>query len=148
MARERISLISDEQRSALTLEQQIRTGEINPDTFASLSPEEQKQVNTLLFKMASEKVEPNQGTSALEFILFGFMRLVNKKLTGLALSEDEKAIEANLNRIMGMHQITNEEVQKSDWLFDYMGYAEMKSAEFLRNREEHIQRKQQVTGQV
>jgi hypothetical protein len=148
MARERISLISEEERSTITLEQQIRTGEMNPEVFSTLSQEEQTKVNGILFKMASEKVEPNQGTSALEFILFGFMRIMNKKITGLALSEDEKAIDESLNRIMNLHQITNEEVLKINWLFDYMGYAEMKSAEFLQNRKEHIERKAQITGNI
>lgn len=148
MARQRISLVSDEVKTEATLEARIRSGEINPETFAQLPAEEQTQVNGILFKMASEKVEPNQGTSALEFILFGFMRIMSKKMQGMSLTEDEKAIDESLHRIMELHQITNSEVEKSDWLFDYMSYAEAKSAEFLSNRAEHITRKQQITGQV
>lgn len=148
MARERISLVSDEVKQQQDLESRIRSGEINPQTFEQLSPEEQAKVNSLLFKIASEKVEPNQGTSALEFILFGFMRIMSKKVNGMSLTEDEKNIEESLNRIMDAHQITNPSVEKSQWLFDYMGYAEVKSAEFLRNRAEHIARKQQVTGKA
>ena len=148
MARQRISLVSDEVKQELDLESRIRSGEINPETFEQLSPEEQTQVNNLLFKMASEKVEPNQGTSALEFILFGFMRIMNKRVNGMSLTEEEKTIEESLQRIMNLHQITNVDVEKSQWLFDYMAYAEAKSAEFLRNREEHIARKQQITGQA
>jgi hypothetical protein len=148
MARERISLVSDEVKQQQDLEARIRSGEINPETFAQLSPEHQLEVNNLLFKIASEKVEPNQGTSALEFILFGFMRIMNKKIHGMSLTEDEKNIEESLNRIMDAHQITNQSVEKSQWLFDYMAYAEVKSGEFLRNREEHIVRKQQVTGKA
>lgn len=148
MARERISLVSDEVKQNLDLEARIRSGEINPDNFDLLSPEEQKNVNNLLFQMASKKIDPNQGASALEFILFGFMRIMMKKVNGLALSVDEKEIEASLNRIMNNHEITNQEVEKASWLFDYMGYAELKAYEFLQNRKEHIQRKTQVTGRV
>jgi hypothetical protein len=148
MARQRISLVPDEVKQKATIEARIRSGEINPENFSTLSPEEQVQVNEILFKMASEKIEPNQGLSAVEFVLFGFMRIMNKKANGMALTEDELAIEASLNRISAMHDITNTSKAKSDWLFDYMGYAELKSAEFLNNRKEHIRRKQQVTGTV
>lgn len=148
MARERISLVPEEVKREVTLESRIRSGEINAESFSSLTPEEQSQVNSILFKMASSKIDPNQGASALEFVLFGFMRIMNKKVNGLALSEDEKEIEATLGRITGMHEMTNPEVAKTEWLFDYMQYAEMKSAEFLQNRKEHIERKAQITGKV
>lgn len=148
MARERISLVSEEVKAEVTLEARIRSGEINAGNFGELSTQEQSQVNGLLFKMASSKIDPNQGASALEFVLFGFMRIMSKKISGLALSEDEKEIEASINRIMEGHELTNPSVAKVNWLFDYMGYAELKSAEFLRNRKEHIERKTQVTGKA
>lgn len=148
MARERISLVPEEVKKEVTLESRIRSGEINAENFSLLSPEEQSQVNSILFKMASSKIDPNQGASALEFVLFGFIRIMNKKVNGLALTEDEKEIEASLDRITGMHEMTNPEVAKADWLFDYMQYAEVKSAEFLQNRKEHIDRKTQVTGKA
>lgn len=148
MARERISLVPEEVKKEVTLESRIRSGEINAENFSHLSPEEQSQVNSILFKMASSKIDPNQGASALEFVLFGFIRIMNKKVNGLALTEDEKEIEASLGRITGMHEMTNSAVAKADWLFDYMQYAEVKSAEFLQNRKEHIERKTQVTGKA
>jgi hypothetical protein len=148
MARQRISLVSEEVKSEATLESKIRSGEITADNFSELSAEEQAHVNGILFKMASEKINPNQGASAIEFTLFGFMRVMTKKIQGMSLTEDEKEIEAALNRIMGMHEITNDTVTKSDWLFDYMGYAESKAFEILGNRKEHIERKQQVTGKA
>lgn len=148
MARERISLISDEAKSEFTLESRIRSGEINPTNFVELTATEQSQVNAVLFKMASEKVNPNQGASALEFILFGFMRVMTKKVNGMSLTEDEVAIDGSLNRIMNLHQVTNDTVAKTEWLFDYMGYAELKAQEILQNRAEHITRKQQITGKA
>jgi hypothetical protein len=148
MARERISLVSEEVKKQQDLEESIRSGEINPETFSELSAEQQAEVNGILFKMASEKVEPNQGTSALEFILFGFMRIMHKRIHGMSLTRDEKEIEQSLDKIMSNHEITNTETAKKDWLFDYMGYAEAKSDEFLRNREEHITRKLEITGKA
>jgi hypothetical protein len=148
MARQRFSFVSDEVRQELTLEARIRSGEINAENFHELSPEEQAQVNAILFRIASDKVNPNQGASVLEFILMAHLRLMQKKLNGLALSPDEQAIEASLNRIMEMHEMTNPSIAKADWLFDYMEYAERKAEEILRNRKEHIERKRQVMGEV
>lgn len=148
MARERISLVPDEVKAEVSLEGRIRSGDIHAENFNELTKEEQATVKTLLFKMASEQINPNQGTSALEFILMGFIRIMNKKVSGMAFTEDDKEIEASLQRIMQSHELTNPEIQKTDWLFDYMKYAETKSAEFLRNRKEHIERKITTTGKA
>jgi hypothetical protein len=148
MARERISLIPEEMKQQLSLEQRIINGDINPDNIQILSVEEQKQVGEVLFKIASEKVEPNQGTSALEFILFAFMRIMMKKVNGQALTSEDRQIEQELNNIINMHELSSGKVARSNWLFDYMGYAQLKANEFLRNREEHIERKKKVMGNV
>lgn len=148
MARERFSFVSDETKEQMDLESRIRAGEITAENFSELSQEDQTEVNAILFKMASEKIEPNQGSSTLEFVLFGFMRVAMKRMHGMSLTEDEKEIEESLKRIMSLHQITDTTLFKSEWLFDYMEYAEMKAAEILRNRKEHIDRKQQVTGKA
>ncbi|PVC75093.1 hypothetical protein C2I27_04190 [Priestia megaterium] len=148
MARERISLVSDEVKQQATLETRIRSGEINATNFKALSSEEQSQVNEILFEMACENVDPHKGSSVLEFILFGFMRVANKKMNGMALSEDEKFIEESLTQMMNRHEITNSTIDKSEWLLDYMKYAETKSEEILRNRKEHINRKRETMGEL
>lgn len=148
MARQRISLIPDEQLKEITLRQQIGTGEMTPEIFAQLDPDEKRQVDGILFKMASEKVEPNQGISVLEFVVFGFIRIMTKKISGIGLSEDEMEIEKGLQAIMKIHEVTNDSVPRKDWLFDYMQYAEAKAIEILNNRREHIERKKQTIGQV
>lgn len=148
MARERYSLVSEDQKKALDLEARIRSGEINFENFSELSPSEQAEVNRLLFQIASEKIEPNTGASVLEFILFGFMRVISKKVKGMSLTEDEKHIEQSLNEIIDMHELSNGKVQKEDWLFDYMSYAKRNSEGILQNRKEHIDRKIQITGKV
>lgn len=148
MARQRISFVSDDVKKEETLESRILSGEITAENFKDLSEEDQTKVNQILFNLASEKINPNIGASTLEFILFGFMRVMNKKVNGLSLSADEKEIEANLEHIFKIHQITDTSLAKSDWLFDYMTYAEAKAGEILENRKEHIARKQSVMGSV
>lgn len=148
MARERIVLISEEVKKEVTLESKIRSGELDFEKYKTLPDEEKKTVIEMLFKLASEKIDPHQGNSTLEFILFGFMRLMNKKVKGLSLTQEDKSIEESLNRILEMHDITNMNKLRSDWLFNYMGYAEKKSEEILQNRQEHVHRKTRITGKV
>jgi hypothetical protein len=148
MARERISLVPEEVKTESTIRAQILNGEITPEVFATLSAEEQSLVNKVLFQIASEKVNPNVGASVLEFVLFSFMRIATKKMNGLSLTAEDQEIEASLNRIMGLHEITDSQTPKGNWMFDYLSYAEEKAAEILRNRMEHVTRKIHTIGQV
>ncbi|QHW35640.1 hypothetical protein GZH47_32600 (plasmid) [Paenibacillus rhizovicinus] len=148
MARERISLVDDAVKREAALRAQILDGEMTPEVFAGLPEDDKVYVNNVLFKMASEKIEPNQGTSALEFILFGFMRIMTKKMNGVSLNADDQEVESKLNAILSIHQITDGKTMNSDWLFDYMGYAYKKSEEFLQNRKEHIERKINTIGEA
>jgi hypothetical protein len=148
MSRERISLVPDEVKHDLTIRQQILTGEMTPEKFATLSEAEKAQINEILFKIASEKVEPNVGVSVLEFILFGFMRIMVKKMSGETLTEEDQEIEASIDRIMTGHEITNGVTPKANWLFDYMMYAEYNATKLLENRLEHINRKKTTIGVV
>lgn len=148
MARQHISFLSDEQKQVISLEARIQSGEITSENFSELSETEQTQVHKILFDMAAEKVNPNKGASALEFTLFAFMRVMTKKVQGMSLTEDEKQIDESLTRIMGLHQITNDAVSKSQWDLDYMRYAETKALEILSNRKEHLSRKQEVIGNL
>lgn len=148
VARERIVLVPEEVKKETSLESKIRSGELDADKYASLPEEEQKKVLEILFKIASEKIDPHQGNSVLEFILFGFIRIINKKIKGLSLTQEDKKIEESLNNIFEMHDITNKNKLRSEWLFNYMSYAEKKSEEILRNRQEHVLRKTRVTGKA
>jgi|SRR5579875_1461117 len=148
MARQRFSLVPDEVKQEAEIRSKIESGEINPEVYASMPVDQQAIVNNILFKIASEKVEPNQGTSALEFVLFAFMRIMNKKVNGISLTAEDQEISDALDQILSLHQITDGQTPKSEWLFDYMGYAYVKAKEFLENRKEHIQRKEQVMGTV
>lgn len=148
MAREYISLVSDEVKKEATLESRIKSGELNPDNFHELSPEDQRQVNNILFKMASDKIDIHHGTSALEFVVMSALRLMTKRIDGLALSEEDQKIQKSLNAIMNMHDLANPTVPMDDWLFDYMAYAQHKTYETLQNRKDHIDRKVHTTGTV
>jgi hypothetical protein len=148
MARERIRLIPEEEQTEVMIRRSIETGEINQENFSQLPPEEQKLVSKVLFEIASEKVNPTIGASVLEFILFAFIRLANKKLNGMSLTAEDVEVEQSLQRILDMHQITDGKTPKKDWLFDYMKYAEEHAGEFLKNRQEHVERKKRVIGKV
>lgn len=148
MARERISLIPEAVQEERSIESKIRSGEINPEIFATLPPEEQSKINGILFKMASSGIDSNQGVSALEFITLSSIRLLFKMVNHQGLTDDDMKIKASLDRIFKQHELLNSDVSMEDWLFDYMGYAEYKSGEILNNRKEHIERKIEVTGRA
>ena len=146
MARERIVLIPEEEQEERVIEAKIKSGEINPETFSGMSATDQSKVNGILFKIASSGIDSNQGVSALEFITLSSIRILFKLVEKRGLTEDELKMKTSLDRIFKQHELLNDEVAMADWLFDYMGYAEFKSAEILKNRKDHIERKKEVTG--
>lgn len=146
MAREKISLVPDELKEQKQIESMIQSGEINKNNFDKLNSKEQKEVSRVLFQIAANKLKLEQGISAVEFILFSFMRITNKKVSGLPLSAEDKVIEEKLNRILEMHEITNQSMSIKDWLVDYLDYAYDTSEYVLQNRKDHIQRKKHITG--
>lgn len=148
MPRERITLIDESTNHELVLRQKILSGKITPEIFEKMPPEEQKKVMNILFQISSEKVEPHVGVSTLEFIVFAFMRLMYKRIHGMSLTAEDMQIEKDLKDILEMHQITNLDVSRKDWDFDYMQYAKAQSSRILNNRKQHVERKRNVTGHV
>lgn len=148
MARERISLVPEEEKEVKQIKSMIESGEINTDNFHELPLELQKEVSRILFEMAESQINLAHGVSALEFVTFAFIRLMQKQVKGLPLSAEDKIIEEKLNRILDLHQITNKETYMDDWLFDYLEYAEAISKDVLKNRKDHIERKKKVIGRV
>jgi hypothetical protein len=148
MAREKISLIPDELKEVKHIENMIQSGEINKDNFHQLSPIHQQEVNKILFDMAESQINLSQGVSAIEFVLFAYIRIMSKQAKGLALSAEDKKVEEGLNRVLELHQITDGNTSIDDWLFNYMEYAEAASVQILGNRSEHINRKREVTGNI
>lgn len=147
MAVERIELISDQEKTAINIRASIQDGTINKDNFDQLDEKTQSVVKDILFTMSTEKIDSSEGASTLEFILMAFIRIANKKMNGRSLNSEDVKIEEALNTILQMHEITNGTPRKK-WLFDYMGYAQYKTMQFLNNRKEHIIRKMKVTGKV
>lgn len=147
MARERINLISDHEKEIEDLRLAIKNGIITKDNYEQYSTETQEKIKNVLFEISTENIDANEGASTLEFILMSFMRIVMKKMDGELLSAEDLIIEDQLRSIMRLHEITNG-TERKQWLFDYMGYAEYKTAQFLNNRKEHIERKKKVTGQA
>lgn len=148
MAREKINLVPNELKEKITIKKKILEGEITPEIFNTLPEKEKEKIVDILFEIASSKVDPNQGASTLEFVVFAFMRLVNKQLAGMSLTAEDQEIKEKLDTILNMHEITNTKISKKDWLFDYMEYAASKAEEILNNRKEHIERKKKTTGRV
>ncbi|MBR3118521.1 MAG: hypothetical protein IKF29_04700 [Oceanobacillus sp.] len=148
MVREHISFIPAEKKEQKQIESMIKTGEINHSNYKTLTPGQQEEVNEILFNIAESQITLSQGVSAVEFVLYAHIRLMRKKVEGIALSAQDKKIEEGLQKVLDLHEITTENIAIDDWLFDYMSYAENAAKKILKNREEHVLRKRDVTGQV
>jgi len=148
MARERISLVSDEIQKEEKIRNDINSGLITKDNYNNLSLEDQEKVNEILFEIAEENINLAQGVSAIEFVLFAYIRLSRKESKGLSLTAEDKLIEKELDEILDTHEITSRNVYKKDWLFDYLAYAQHAANKILQNRKEHIERKKSTTGKV
>ncbi len=146
MAREKVRLVSDEDLKEKEIRNMISREEINQNNFDDYPEEIKRKVKEILFKTASEKVSLPQGLSSLEFVLLSYIRIMNKKVKGLALSAEDKKIESSLNRILEMHEITSSQILIDDWLFDYMHYAEKITEEVLDNRKNHYSLKKHIIG--
>lgn len=146
MARQHIQLTSPEELEEKQILQGIRNGQFSKEDFEKLPDEMKTKVNDILFELSSSEINLFHGTSALEFITIAAIRLLFRYKENTPLSETDKKLEKMLENILQMHQIGNQDVDPSDWLFDYTSYTEYKTAQILRNREEHIERKMKVTG--
>ena len=147
MARERFNLISDQEKEVQDLRTAIKEGVITKENFEKYDTATQEKIKNILFEISTENIDANEGASTLEFILMSFLRIAMKKMDGEPLEAEDLIIEDELRTIMRLHDITNG-TARSQWLFDYMSYAQYKTSQFLSNRKEHIERKKNVTGQA
>lgn len=148
MARQRIQLTSTQELEENKILHGIKNGEFSKEEFHALPQEMKDKVNDMLFDLSSSEINLFHGTSALEFISIAAIRLLFRYKQDTPLSETDRALEKMLEEVLEMHQIGNQEVDMADWLFDYISYTKYKTAQILRNREEHIERKIKVTGNV
>lgn len=148
MARQHIQLLSSKELEEKKILHRITQGEFSKEEFEALPNEMQDRVNDMLFDLSSSGINLFHGTSALEFITIAAVRLMMQYKKDKPLSETDKKLEKMLEEVLEMHQVGNQGVSSEDWLFDYISYTKYKTAQILRNREEHIERKTKVTGNV
>lgn len=144
MAVERIQLVPDEVLKKETIKEKVLKGEITKENFDDLSEDEQEKVKDILFDMASEEINLFHGVSSLEFILMGTLRVINKQMNNIALTETDEYIKDTLSRITEKHELSNTNFAKEDWLMDYMAYAEGNATKILENRMNYLSQKRSI----
>lgn len=147
MAKERIQLVSDEVLKKSSLRGQLKAGSYSKEDYDQAEAEEQRLVKDLLFDIAIEPVNPHHGASAIEFIVFAALRLMMKRFDGVGFTQEEFELEKQLRSIMEIHELSNGNVNKEDFLFDYLSYAKHMAEGVIANREAHIARKVAITGE-
>ena len=144
MAVERIQLVPDEVLKKETIKEKVLKGEITKENFDDLSEAEQEKVKDILFDMASEEINLFHGVSSLEFIMMGALRIMNKEMNNVSLTETDLYIKETLQRIMKKHELSNTDFAKEDWLMDYMAYAEGNATKILENRMNYLSQKRSL----
>lgn len=140
MARERISLVSEEATQKESIQYQIKAGLMNNDVYEKLSIEDKAQVRAILFEMHSAPVEAPVALSGLEFIVFGLAKVLFKKHEG-DLTTQEQEFYDRFKEMVFKHEIT---MDASDW---YVPYAENAMLKAKQNREEYKAKKIDIIGQ-
>lgn len=147
MAKERIQLVTDEVARKTTLRAKLKNGSYTKEDYEVADDIEKGLVKDLLFDIAIEPVNPHHGASAIEFMVFAGLRLMMRKFDGVGFTEDDFKIEAQLREILKMHELSSGDVDKDDFLFDYLEYAKYMAQGVIHNREQHIARKVAITGE-
>ncbi|MGF0347775.1 hypothetical protein ACQR3P_29465 [Rhodococcus sp. IEGM1300] len=147
MAKERIQLVSDEVARKTSLRAQLKSGGYTKEDYDKADTVEKGLVKELLFDIAIEPVNPHHGASAIEFMVFAGLRLMMKKFDGVGYTQEDFEIDRQLREILKIHELSNGEVDKADFLFDYLSYAQHVATGVIANREQHIARKVAITGE-
>lgn len=147
MAKERIQLVSDEVARKTTLRAKLKSGSYTKEDFDQADTVEKGLVKELLFDIAIEPVNPHHGASAIEFMVFAGLRLMMKKFDGVGYTQEDFEIDRQLREILKIHELSSGDVDKADFLFDYLSYAQHVATGVIANREQHIARKVAITGE-
>lgn len=139
MAKEKISLITEEDSRKGKIQHQIKAGLMTNEIYETLSPTEQAQVRATLFEMHANPVEAPVALSGLEFIVFGLAKLLFKKHEG-QLTVQEQEFYDRFKEMVMKHEIT---MNASDW---YVPYAEDAMLKAKQNREDYKRKKVDITG--
>jgi hypothetical protein len=142
MGFQHFKLVSDSALEKQELEYKIQNNLIDNYAYAGLSEEEQNKVKAVLFEMYSQPVATPQALSAIEFMIFGFSKMMFKIIgeNPNNLTEEEKGFYELFKAIVQQHEIT---LNASDW---YLPYVIDKMQKALQNREEYKQKKVNITG--
>ena len=141
---ERIQLVPDDVLKKETLKDKVLSGEITKENFNNLTELEQAEVKDILFDMASEGINLYTGVSSLEFIMMGALRVMNKEMNHIALTETDMYIKNTLQEIMEKHELSNTNMAKEDWLMDYMAYSKANAVKILENRSKYLAQKHSI----
>lgn len=147
MAKERIQLVSDEVLKKTSLRAELKNGTYTKEDYAKADAAEQRLVKDLLFDIAIEPINPHHGASAIEFIVFAGLRLMMKHHDGTGFTEEDFKIQEQLRDVLAIHELSNGEVNKEDFLFDYLDYAKFVAVDVIGNRGNHIARKVAIIGE-
>jgi hypothetical protein len=115
---------------------------IENESYNELSNEDQNKVKSVLFEMYSQPVATPQALSAIEFMIFGFSKMMFKIVGDNPenLNEEEKGFYELFKAIVSQHEIT---LNANDW---YLPYVVDKMQKALQNREEYKEKKINITG--
>lgn len=142
MGLERIQLVPDSVIEKDTIKYQIEENLISNEAYQGMTKEYQNKVKEVLFEMYSQPVAAPQALSAIEFMIFGFSKMMFKVIGDNPenLNEEEKGFYELFKGIVNQHEIT---LNPNDW---YMPYVIDKMQKALQNREEYKQKKINITG--
>lgn len=140
MAREIISLTTDEELQELSIRQRVQNGEIDNEVYETLTPEEQGLVRKILFETHGAPVDAPVALSAIEFTVFGLAKIFFKTQSGEDLTEKEQVFIKRFEEFANKHEIT---MDAGDW---YVPYAEENMLKAKENRAAYKQRKIDITG--
>lgn len=140
MARERYSLVPQEELKKEEIRTQIEQGMLTYEVFQTLTPKEQNKVREALFEMYAHPIDVPHALSGLEFAFFMLAKLFFRLQSGEPLNEQEQQFYDRLKEIIDQHEVA---LDPNAW---YIPYVEEKMQRVLANRSEYKQKKIEITG--
>jgi hypothetical protein len=140
MAKETISLVSDEELRKLSIQQRLQAGEITHEVYNAMTPDEQQEVVKVLFESHENPIPVPHALSGLEFAIFALAKIFFKKDSGAVLTADEQAFYDRFKQMVDQHELT---LDANSW---YIPYAESKMLAVKQNREDYKLKKIDITG--
>lgn len=140
MGIEKIQIKSDSEIEKDRIKEVILNGEM--DRLL----ENKEEAKEILFNLASENINLYHGVSALEFIIIGSLRVLNKQVNNLPFNETDLKIKETLDEVLSNHELSDETISSADWKMDYLSYIKRNSMKVLQNRDAYIEKKQMLNN--